>query len=309
MTSEIPLTEGEADFHVEGAGKPCKTHYKIFGTFPSPTGTRPLIVLHGGPGVPHNYLLPIRFLAQHSIPIIFYDQLGCGLSTHLPHLTGPSGEKFWTPQLFLSELTNLTTHLKLTSYNLLGNSWGGMLAAMHAISQPTGLHKLVIADSPASMADWLRTANKLRSQLPPSVQETLTKHEKDGTTGSAEYEAAVQVFYEKHVCRIVPFPQDVVDSFDALKEDDTVYLSMNGPSEFHITGTLLTWDIKRSLHKINVPTLLLNGKYDEAQDEVMEPYFREIQRVKWVRFAESSHMPQVEETEEYNFVVRGFLAD
>ncbi|KUJ11700.1 proline iminopeptidase [Mollisia scopiformis] len=292
MSSEISLTEGEADFHVEGAGQPCKTHYKIFGTFPSPSGVRPLIVLHGGPGVPHNYLLPIRHLNQNSIPVIFYDQLGCGLSTHLPHLTGTAGAAFWTPQLFLSEITNLLSHLKITTYSLLGNSWGGMLASLHGISQPPGLHKLIIADSPASMPLWITAALKLRSQLPQDVQDTLSKHEKDGTTDSAEYEAASQVFYERH-----------------LKEDSTVYNVMNGPNEFHITGTLKEWSVVDEVHKIKVPTLLINGKYDEAQDEVVEPFFRGIEKVKWVRFAESSHLPQLEEMEEYLKVVREFLAD
>jgi pimeloyl-ACP methyl ester carboxylesterase len=61
------------------------------------------------------------------------------------------------------------------------------------------------------------------------------------------------------------------------------------------------------IHKIAVPTLLLNGRYDEAQDEVMEPFFRYIPKVKWVRFAESAHVPQFEEKELFIQVVAGFL--
>lgn len=61
------------------------------------------------------------------------------------------------------------------------------------------------------------------------------------------------------------------------------------------------------MHKIKVPTLLINGRYDEAQDEVVEPFFKGIEKVKWVRFAESSHMPHMEEPEEYLKVVRDFL--
>ncbi len=54
--------------------------------------------------------------------------------------------------------------------------------------------------------------------------------------------------------------------------------------------------------------MLINGKYDEAQDEVMEPFFKSINKVKWVRFAESSHTPQLEETEEFLKAVSTFLA-
>jgi L-proline amide hydrolase len=76
------------------------------------------------------------------------------------------------------------------------------------------------------MKTWVKVCNKLREELPKDVRETLTKHEKDGTTDSPEYEAAVQVFYERHLCRITPFPQDLVDSFAQLKEDSTVYNTM-----------------------------------------------------------------------------------
>lgn len=101
-----------------------------------------------------------------------------------------------------------------------------MLAACHAIRQPKGLHKLVIADSPASMELWVQAAEKLRTELPKDVQETLVKHEKDGTTDSKEYEAAMQVFYDRHVCRVKPWPEEFARSEDLLKEDNTVYMTM-----------------------------------------------------------------------------------
>lgn len=61
------------------------------------------------------------------------------------------------------------------------------------------------------------------------------------------------------------------------------------------------------IHRIKVPTLLINGRYDEARDEVMEPFFRLIEKVKWVRFADSSHMPHFEEKDEFLKVVGDFL--
>jgi proline-specific peptidase len=198
--------------------------YTIFGDLKS--GVRPLVCLHGGPGAAHNYIRPIRYLATtHSIPVILYDQLGCGKSTHLPEKNGDG--KFWTVSLFLAELDNLLSHLGIKDdYDLLGQSWGGMLGASHAILQPKGLHRLVIADSPADMKMWVIAADGLRQQLPPDVQNTLLKHEKDGTTDSPEYEAAMEVFYDRHVCRVKPKPKDWTDTEAAIKEDGTVYLTM-----------------------------------------------------------------------------------
>jgi hypothetical protein len=101
-----------------------------------------------------------------------------------------------------------------------------MLGACHAVRQPKGLRKLVIADSPASMLLWVEAAEKLRADLPEDIQETLLKHEKDGTTDSKEYEEAMQVFYDRHVCRTKPTPKELARSDELLKEDNTVYMTM-----------------------------------------------------------------------------------
>lgn len=78
-----------------------------------------------------------------------YDQLGCGRSTHLPEKKGD--HDFWTPELFLLELDNLLAHIGIQNdYDILGQSWGGQLAAEHAVRQPKGLKNLVIANSLAS---------------------------------------------------------------------------------------------------------------------------------------------------------------
>lgn len=101
-----------------------------------------------------------------------------------------------------------------------------MLSACHAIRQPKGLHKLVIADSPASMELWVQAADKLRADLPSDVQETLLKHEKEGTTESKEYEDAMEVYYDRHVCRTKPKPKEFVKIEEQLKEDNTVFMTM-----------------------------------------------------------------------------------
>ena len=117
----------------------------------------------------------------------------------------------------------------------------------------------------------------------------------------------MEVFYDLHVCRTKPTPQDFLDSDAQLKADPTVYYTMNGPSEFFITGTLKTWTIESTIHKIHVPTLLVNGRYDEAQDSVMLPFWNGIEKVKWYKFAESSHTPQLEQPEEFLEIVGEFL--
>ncbi|GLB35787.1 putative proline-specific peptidase [Lyophyllum shimeji] len=302
-----PTTTGEVDLTVPGAGKPCKTSYKVIGELQP--GVRPLVALHGGPGCHSEYLLILSDITMsQSRPLIIYDQLGSGQSTHLPEKNGDTA--FWTEQLFLSELDNLLTQLGIKDdYDLLGHSWGGMLAARHAITCPSGLRKLVVVSSPASMPLWVQEQNRLRKLLPADIQAVLTEHENAGTTDSKEYEDAVQVFYSRHLCVLDPMPAEVLRISEELAKDPTVYHTMNGPSEFHVIGSLKDWAIIEEAHKISVPTLLVNGSMDEATDAVVAPFFDKIPRVKWVTFAKSSHMAFFEERERFMTVVGAFLAD
>ena len=278
------------------------TWYRIVGDLTK--GGTPVVLLHGGPGAAHNYIIPIaEQINQTGRACILYDQIGCGLSTHLPEKPA----EFWIPELFMEELQLLLTHLGIENdYAILGQSWGGMLGMQFATHQPAGLKALVVADSPAGMGIWTSEANKLRTMLPESVEQTLRKHEAEGSTDSAEYEEAMNVFYSRHVCR-VPMPQDVLDSFKQMAEDPTVYHTMNGPSEFHCIGSLKTWDIHDQLHKINVPTLLLSGAYDEATPAMVSEIHRRIPNNTWELFPESSHMPHVEEPARFKRIVTAFL--
>lgn len=224
-----PSRTGEAPFTPPGTDIKAETWFSVYGEL-SPSSI-PLICLHGGPGMAHNYILPISHLSspsnpsEYSTPVILYDQLGCGNSTLLPERRGDAA--FWTPELFCLELLNLLDHLKIEKYDLLGQSWGGMLAANFASKhQPKGLRRLIIANSPSSMRTWVEVANLLRERLPEDVQETLTRLEKEEKTETKEYEAAVSVFYDRFVCRVKPWPEEFMQTLAQLKNDDTVYLTM-----------------------------------------------------------------------------------
>lgn len=281
-----------------------ETWYRITGELRSDRA--PLVTLHGGPGCTHDYLLTMADLAERTgRAVIHYDQLGNGRSTHLPE----KGADFWTVELFLAELDNLLAALGIKDdYHLLGQSWGGMLGAEHAVRRPAGLRSLTIADSPASMELWVAEANRLRDLLPPEVQATLLAHEADETYDHPDYLKAVQVFYDRHVCRVVPNPPEVTASFAALETDPTVYGTMNGPNEFHVLGTLRSWSIIDRLDRIAVPTQLISGAHDEATAACVQPFADAIPDVRWEVLPESSHLPHVEERDDFMTLLAGFLA-
>jgi proline-specific peptidase len=221
------MTEGNADFAIPGLSAPCKTWYKIFGDLNASKGT-PLIVIHGGPGACHDYLLPLTDLTP-SIPLIFYDQIGNGRSTHLPEKAGD--EAFWTVDLFQKELENLISHLNLRErpIDVFGHSWGGMLAAIWAAtpSSTANLRRLVISSSLASMDAWRIGITALTKQLPEDVQQVLRRAGESKDFESPEYEAAVEVFYKRHLSLARPWPSEEVQAaLDWFAKDPTTYSTM-----------------------------------------------------------------------------------
>jgi L-proline amide hydrolase len=253
----------------------------------------------------HDYLRNLAALADETgRTVVHYDQVGCGRSTHRPD--APAA--FWSPQLFVDEFANLVDALGLERYHVLGQSWGGMLGAEIAVRRPAGLASLAICNSPASMRLWVEGANELRAQLPPEVQEALDRHEADGTLADPAYLAATQVFSERHVCRVVPMPQDFIDSGAQMEAEPTVYHTMNGVNEFFVTGTLADWTIVDRLEAISAPTLVVAGEFDEATPASWAPFVERIPEVTSYVLADASHCSHLEQPTAFRERMGAFLA-
>lgn len=263
----------------------------------------PLVVLHGGPGAAHNYCLPMSDMFAGDRDVILYDQLGCGNSTHRPD----APPEFWSIRLWLDELAQLVEALGLGNFHLLGQSWGGELAAEYAIANSDRLLSLTICDSPASNALWRSAADRLRGELPDDVRKTLERHEQDDTTDSAEYAAAVAFYTRRHVLRMDEDPPELAATYRQLDADPTVYNTTNGPYEFSANGTLRDWSVVGRLGAITTPTLVIAGAYDEAAPEVWQPFVDEIPDVRSEVFEHSSHLPHLEQPDDFARVVGAFL--
>lgn len=298
----MPVHEGYAPF--EGH----QTWYMIVGdldTARAGTGPAPLVTLHGGPGATHDYLLSMADLADEGRAVVFYDQTGNGNSAHFPD----RGAEYYTIDLFVRELASLIGHLGIGDrYHVLGQSWGGMLAQEHAITQPAGLRSVVLSNTAAAFGQFAEEANKLRADLPPEVEATLRRHEEAGTTDNPEYAEACNVFYSRHVCRLDEWPTEVLRSFELIDTDPTVYHTTNGPSEFHVIGSFADWSALSRLDRIRVPSLVISGRHDEATPRVQEHLVAGIAQAEQVILEESSHMPFWEQRDAYMSHVGDFLS-
>ena len=315
-----PAKEGTVPFPFRGDTH--QTFYKLYGSLSSTStepNARPLVALHGGPGVTHDYLTPLGDInALSGRPVIIYDQIGNGKSTHLRD----KPDDFWNIDLFICELENLLAQLGIAGdFDLLGHSWGGMLAAEFVIRrQPAGLNALILSNSLASSVTRNAEVQRLYKELAPEDAKVLLEGDASGNTGTPEYAKARQEFNKRFLCRLDPPPEPVIYSFVQSQVDPTVTTKMYVCPPFFISPVLTpfmhcrkqsdantTWNIVSKLHTIRVPTLVLNGAHDFETDLVCAPFLEHIEGSRWVKFENSSHMMHWEEREKYMSVVDGFL--
>ncbi len=260
----------------------------------------PILCLHGGPGMAHDYLENLTDLARNR-PVIFYDQLGSGRSER------PDDDSLWTVDRFVEELAAVRQGLSLQRLHLFGNSWGGWLALQYALDRRPQLDSLILSSSPPSVPRWIADCADLRDQLDQPVREVLDRHEAAGHFSCPEYQWAITHFYRRHLCRVDPWPDSVERTFAGMSEQ--VYTSMWGPSEFGpVTGRLRDWDVTDRLAEIRVPTLVTGGRYDEARPDHLALLAGGISGSEMVIFEDSSHMAFIEEHELYLRTIEDFLA-
>ena len=294
MVTEPPAQEGFIPFRGH------RTWYRVAGADEA-AGKLPLVVLNGGPGVPHDYLEPLADWASSGRRIVFYDQLGSGASDH------PHDPSLWTVELFVAELRAVRAGVGLRRCRLLGQSWGGLLALAHALAYPDGIVSLTLADPLVSAPQWSAEAGRLRARLPADVRAVLARPEAAGTTGSPEYQAAMLVYYGRHVCRLDPWPECIEGAFGRLAQDPEVYATMWGLSEFHCTGALGDRDVRDRLPAVVSPAVVLGGRHDECTPLIQEDLDGRLPGSEWAVFEESAHVPYLEEPARRRAVVEGLL--
>ncbi len=258
----------------------------------------PLLCLHGGPGFTHYYLEPLEALADRR-QVIFYDQLGCGRSER------PDDLSLWTVDRFVEELATVRATLQLDRLHLFGSSWGGMLAMQYVLDRQPELASLTLCGSPASMIRWVSDCDELLAEQTEQTRQVIRQHEADGFTACPEYQAAILGFYRKHVCRLSPWPPGFERSF--AEAGYQVYNTMNGPSEFTVTGTLKTWDIMDRLGEIRIPTLLVGGRYDECTPGHLADMHQRIPGSQLHVIEDASHLCFAEQPSEFNALVNNFF--
>jgi proline iminopeptidase len=266
----------------------------------------PLILISGGPGISHDYFHPYFSALRDSYRVIYFDAFGRGKSDRA------KDRREYTLARDVEDVDGLRKALGLGKINLLGHSYGGVVAQSYAVRFPDSLRRLILIDAPFSGEMWQSedesSNNELHNQFPETWEKLEQIHSKGLNTCSKEYQDAGDVspaflmFYNA-----ATFEEKLMHSDGSINND--VYCAIAGDdADFMVSGDISKIDFRLDLGKFTMPTLILAGRYDRVVIPRWSVQFkRYAPQAQFVMFEKSGHFPFIEETGETVRVLREFL--
>lgn len=290
----LEYDHGEGYFEVED----YELYYRRFGD-----GADVLLALHGGPGMPHDYLLPLARHGSGDRSVYLYDQFGVGRSDR----PAPGDFDRYTVGHYRDEVEAIRREIEPEGFHIYGQSWGGMLAQEYALEYGEHLDGLILANSLADSSTAYESMRSVLDDLSAEARDTIEEHEAERAYNAPEYESALDGAYREHVCRFDEYPQPVAQTFENINMN--VYGLMWGPNEYVLLdeARLRDWDVRDRLEEIDVPTLVLTGGYDEISPDIARDIADRIPGADLVEFENSSHMPFWEQPDDHFEAVEAFL--
>ena len=288
---------------------PITTPKGTFNVWTKRIGNNPkikVLLLNGGPGATHEYFECFEnFLPAEGIEFIYYDQLGCG------NADNPNDTAMWDLARYVEEVEQVRKALKLdnTNFYLLGHSWGGILAMEYSLKYQNNMKGLIISNMMASCPEYGKYADEVLSkQLAPEVLKEIRDIEARKDFANPRYmELLIPNFYEKHVLRFPSkdWPEPVNRSLG--KTNQSLYVTMQGPSEFGISGKLEKWDRKVDLKNVKIPTLVIGAKHDTMDPKHMEEISKILPNGSYLFCPKGSHMAFYDDQKTYFSGLISFL--
>jgi proline iminopeptidase len=290
---------------------PISTPSGTFKVWTKRIGNNPrikVLLLHGGPGVTHEYLEAFdSYFPGAGIEYYYYDQLGSYYSDQ------PDKPELWELPRFVEEVEQVRQALGLTKDNfyLFGQSWGGLLAAEYALKYQQNLKGLVISNMMMSIPQYNEYARKIL--MPAMDQQALAEIKQLEAAGKYQdpryMELLIPNFYTQHLLRMPPdqWPDPVTRAFK--HENEKIYVPMQGPSEMGASGKLADWDRTKDIHAITVPTLVIGAKYDTMDPAHMEWMAKQLPKGRYLFCPNGSHLAEYDDQQTYFRGLISFVLD
>lgn len=290
---------------------PITTPKGTFRVWTKRVGNNPTIkvlLLHGGPGVTHEYLEALdSYFPGAGIEYYYYDQLGSYYSDQ------PKDPELWDLPRFVEEVEQVRQALKLdrSNFYLYGQSWGGVLAMEYALKYQQHLKGLIISNMMASGPAYNEYANKVL--MPAMDQKVLAEikqlEAKKDFENPRYMELLIPNHYVQHILRMPPeeWPDPVNRSFKHI--NPAIYIPMQGPSELGLSGKLLNWDRTNDLPNITPPTLVIGAKYDTMDPAHMEMMAKKVQKGRYLFCPNGGHLALYDDQKIYMEGLIQFIRD
>lgn len=265
----------------------------------------PLILIAGGPGFSHSYFHPYFTELANSYRVIYLDSFGRGKSDRA------KDPREYTFTRDVEDVEGFRKVLGLQKINLLGHSYGGMVAQAYALRFPDSVHKVILGNTLFSGEMWQANDDnsnyEIRNQFPEVWEKISQLREQGFHTCSKEYQEASQVPIGLFYAYDASAMDKLMQSGEQLNLD--VYCSIAGDdADFRIGGDMGKIDFRTQLKNLRMPTLILAGRFDR----VLFPRFslqfqRYAPQAQFVMFEKSGHFPFIEVPEQMFRVLREFL--
>jgi proline iminopeptidase len=258
-----------------------------------------VLVLHGGPGISHDYLHPLADLAQFGYQVVLYDQLGCGRSQR------PKAEGAYDFRRAIDEVEGIRRALTLGRVHVFGHSYGTQLGTAYALEHPRNLKSLILAGPVLWVPGGERAWAKMMRELPPKAKAFWNrKGAKVEDLLDPRWQEGLREWEQKHVLRWKVKPLDVLRSDESL--NPVVHKSIMTSYRDYVRS-FKPRTFAQALRRIRVPCLITVGRYDMATPAAARGVQRCIPGSKVKVFGSSAHDVHWEERPAYIDAMRRFL--
>jgi proline iminopeptidase len=251
----------------------------------------PVVVLHGGPGAHHDYLLPGFDALAGDRELIYYDQRGGGQSP-VPRET-PVG---WREQV--ADLEDLRRQWGFETLTIIGYSWGGLLAQLYATEFPQRVGWLGLV-SPAPVWREMRLEFERRfaeRNLAPAVQRRRAELRASGLREKNPAEYAQRLFE----LSVAPY------FYDPARARDLTPFRVTGRTQQEVWSSLGNFDLRPALSGLDIPAIVLQGEDDPIPLEATRTVAR-LLKAELHLLPRCGHVPYIEAHEEFVRLLDGFL--
>lgn len=271
-----------------------KLFYQKFGT------GMPIVVLHGGPGLDQNYLLPQMLELAKNHAVIFYDQRGSGKSLETKY-----DEKTINLVQFTDDLEKLRVALKLDKVILLGHSWGCTLALNYAVKYPQNLTKLILLNSGAISFSEVGAFTAALAKKTTTIQDKIAplfSSEALAKLNAVEITKLHRILFAKYF-----YDENKVNTLNLNMSKESV---IGGNKVFALmikTSLGQDFDLIPSIKKLQIPTLIVTAKEDIMPPLIAQDINSAIATSKLISIEKCGHFPFVEQPEKLFLIINNFL--